>query len=133
MTECVILAGGIGSRLKNLTKKTPKPLIQIKNFVFLDYLLWNVCRTSVSKVYLLVSYKSQKFIEKYSKKKIFNTNIEVIVEKKRSGTGGALYAIKRKITNDFFLLNGDSFFNIDLDHFKKKSQENSQLINIALL
>ena len=97
MTECVILAGGIGSRLKNLTKKTPKPLIQIKNFVFLDYLLWNVCRTSVSKVYLLVSYKSQKFIEKYSKKKIFNTSIEVIVEKKRSGTGGALNAIKRKI------------------------------------
>lgn len=133
MTECVILAGGIGSRLKNLTKKTPKPLIQIKNFVFLDYLLWNVCRTSVSKVYLLVSYKSQKFIEKYSKKKIFNTSIEVIVEKKRSGTGGALNAVKRKITNDFFLLNGDSFFNIDLDHFKKKSQENNQLISIALL
>ena len=69
MTECVILAGGIGSRLKNLTKETPKPLIKIKNFIFLDYLLWHVCRSGISKVYLLVSYKSQKFIDKYSKKK----------------------------------------------------------------
>jgi D-glycero-D-manno-heptose 1,7-bisphosphate phosphatase len=133
MTECVILAGGIGSRLKNLTKKIPKPLIKIKNFVFLDYLLWHVCRSGITKVYLLVSYKSQKFIDKYSKKKIFNTCIETIVEKKRRGTGGALYGIKQKIKNDFFLLNGDSFFNIDLDDFKKKSQENNQLISIALL
>jgi D,D-heptose 1,7-bisphosphate phosphatase len=133
MTECVILAGGSGSRLKNLTKKIPKPLIHMKNFVFLDYLLWYVCKSSVSKVYLLVSYKSKKFIEKYYKKKIFNSSIEIIVEKKRRGTGGALYGIKKKIKKDFFLLNGDSFFNINLDDFKKNSKKNNYLINIALL
>jgi len=133
MTDCVILAGGRGTRLKNLTKKKPKPLISIKNFIFLDYLLWRICKFGLSKVYILASYKSNQFIKKYSKKKIFNTRIEVVVEKKRKGTGGALYGIKNKIKNDFFLLNGDSFFNIDLNDFKKKAKKNNYLVNIALL
>ena len=70
LDHVVILVGGLGTRLGNLTKKIPKPLLKINNEVFLDILIKNFSRFGFSKITLLTSYKSKFFFKKYEKKKI---------------------------------------------------------------
>jgi D,D-heptose 1,7-bisphosphate phosphatase len=113
--QAVILCGGIGSRLGNITKKTPKPLIEIGKKPFLDYLIDNLIKYEVERILLLCSYKSNKFFKKYHNKKINKlTKIICIDEKKQLGTGGAIINAKKKLDDYFYLINGDTFFEGDL-------------------
>lgn len=115
MTDVVILVGGKGSRLGNITKNTPKPLIKINNKSFLDFLLLKLISYNFKNIYLLCSFKKEKFFKKYHKRKIHNSKIFCIDEGPPKDTGGSLYKVKKKIKNDFFLLNGDSYFDINLN------------------
>ena len=65
----VILVGGRGSRLKNLTQKQAKPLLMIEDKPFLDYLLYYISSFRFDKIYLLCSYKHKNFFKRYHKKK----------------------------------------------------------------
>ena len=56
ITQAVILCGGQGKRLGNLTKFTPKPLLKINNLPFIEYLIKNLSRYGVKKVTLLCGY-----------------------------------------------------------------------------
>ncbi len=119
--DLVILVGGRGNRLKDLTKNTPKPLVKINGQPFIDILLKNLSKYYFDKIYLMAGYKSKKFIKKYHNKKILFSKIIVISEKKPLGTGGALSLLRNKIKSNFILMNGDSLFDINLDLFIKKS------------
>jgi D,D-heptose 1,7-bisphosphate phosphatase len=130
----VILCGGIGSRISKFTQKTPKPLLKIEGKkVFLDYLLKNISRFKLNKIILLCCYKKYLFFKKYHKKKINNVEIVCIDEKEARGTGGALNNIKR-FKSDFFLFNGDTYFDINYLELKRIITESPKryLANIAL-
>ncbi len=121
INQAVILCGGLGSRLGQITKKTPKPLIKINNKPFLDYLIEKLCRIRITKILLLCGYKSEKFFRKYHNKKPNNfTKITCYKEKKLCGTGGALVNAKKKLDKIFFLLNGDTYFDGDLFHLAEE-------------
>ena len=123
MTDVVILVGGKGSRLGNITKNTPKPLIKINNKSFLDFLLSKLISYNFKNIYLLCSFKKEKFFKKYHKRKIHNSKIFCIDEGSPKDTGGSLYKVRKKIKNDFFLLNGDTFFDINLNFLSFLSQK----------
>jgi D,D-heptose 1,7-bisphosphate phosphatase len=121
--DLVILCGGIGSRLGNLTKKTPKPLLKINKKPFIEYLIKKYQKYNFKKIFLLANYKSNQFKKKYHNKYFNLSKCTVISEKVKKGTAGCLYDIKSKIRNNFLLINGDSFLDEDLDNFlelKKK-------------
>lgn len=132
MYDCVILVGGKGKRLKSLTKNTPKPLLKINNIPFIQHLLFKYGQYKIKKFYLIGNYKFKKFNEFFYNKKIYNIPIELINEKKPKDTAGCLFELKKKIKKDFLLLNGDSFFDIDLDQFYKNCKKNKFLANLAL-
>jgi len=113
--DIAILIGGKGSRLGNITKKTPKPLIKINKKIFLDQLISKLIKYNFKKIYLLCSYKKNLFFKKYHYKQIHNSKIICINEGKPKGTGGALLGLKKKIKKDFILLNGDTYFDVNLD------------------
>lgn len=127
----VILVGGKGSRLKNLTKNQAKPLLPINRKPFLDYLIYYISQYNFDKIFLLCSFKQQNFFKKYHNRKILGVQIICIKEKKPLGTGGALFNLKNRIKKDFFLFNGDSFFPINLDLFYKFSIKEQKIISIA--
>ena len=118
--DIVILVGGQGSRLGSITKITPKPLIKINNIPFLDQLIIKLIKYSFKNIYLLCSYKKEFFFKRYNNKIIHKTKIKCIDEGKQKGTGGALYKIKKKIKYNFILINGDTFFDVDLNFLIKK-------------
>ena len=119
MTDAVILVGGRGNRLGKITSKIPKPLIKIEDKKFLDILFAKIIHYDFKNIYLLCSYKKNTFFKHYHNKIIHNSKIICIDEGSRMDTGGALYKIKDKIKNSFFLLNGDSFFDIDFNLLPK--------------
>ena len=113
-TDIVILAGGKGSRIKKYLQKKPKPLIKINNFIFLDLLIKKICKYNFNKLYILAGYRGAQIKKKYHKKSFNFVKTEVIIEKKALGTAGSLSQLKNKINNDFIVINGDTFFDIDL-------------------
>lgn len=117
--DLVILCGGKGTRLKSFTKNIPKPLIKINNISFLDYLINFYQRYQFKKIYLLAGYKAKKIQKIYQDKKFNLIDVEVVVEKKLMGTGGSLLQLKKKIKNDFILINGDSYVDFNFDRFQK--------------
>ena len=94
--DLVILCGGYGTRLKDITKKIPKPLIKIDNIPFIQYLI-NFYSTSsyIENIFLLTSYKSEKFFKIYHNKLANLKKITCLKEKKPLGTQGALFNLKK--------------------------------------
>jgi D-glycero-D-manno-heptose 1,7-bisphosphate phosphatase len=130
--DLVILAGGTGSRISKYTKKIPKPLIKINGVHFLKYLINFYSKFFFKKIYILAGYRGEKF------KKFHNSYsnlipIELIVEKKKLGTGGAVYQLKRKIKNKFILINGDSFLNYDVKKFFTNKLSDKEVGKILLV
>jgi D,D-heptose 1,7-bisphosphate phosphatase len=119
--DVVILAGGYGTRIKKFTKnKIPKQLLKIGKRTFLDYLLQNISKYSINKIYIITGHRGNLINKKYHNKTINLIKIHCIKEKKNKGTGHALLAIKNKIKNDFILINGDTLINFNLNIFFKK-------------
>jgi D-glycero-D-manno-heptose 1,7-bisphosphate phosphatase len=116
--DLVILCGGRGKRLGNLTKNIPKPLIKINNKRFIEYIIQFYQKYNFNKIFLVTSYKAKKF-EKYNKKYFNAIQSFCVKEKNPKGTGGALNELKNKIKSDFLLVNGDSYLDFNFNNFKK--------------
>ena len=113
--DLVILAGGKGSRVRNFLHGKPKPLLKINNLSFLQILLNEYAKYPFSNIYILAGYKGNIIYKRFNDKYINFIKIKCFVEKKLLGTAGALRNLKKKINNDFLLVNGDSFFDIKLN------------------
>ena len=110
--DLVILAGGKGTRIKKFLFGKPKPLININKKPFITYILNHYAKFNFKKIYILAGYKGNQFKKKYNNRFYNTSKIEVIIEKKPMDTGGALFPLKKKIKNDFVLLNGDSILKL---------------------
>lgn len=113
MTTVAVLAGGLGTRLREILPDVPKPMAAINNRPFLEYLLDYWVREGAQKFILIVGYKHQQ-IQKYFGKSYCGIPIEYFVEKIPLGTGGALISISKNLKNPYVLLNGDTFATVDL-------------------
>ena len=102
MTDAVILVGGLGKRLGKITKKIPKPLIKIESKTFLDILISKIIKFNFEHIYLMCSYKKEKFFKLYHNKKIHNSKIKCIDEGTQKDTGGGLIKKKKKLKKIFF-------------------------------
>ena len=130
--QVVILVGGLGKRLKQLTKNTPKPIIPIKNKPFLFYFLNYLIKQGLSNFLFLAGYKGSKLKrylnESFKSKKIRFTTY---IERKPMGTGYVLKKAYNKLEKNFLLLNGDTFTDINFKHFLKDVDKNKYL-NICI-
>lgn len=127
--KVIILAGGKGTRMKHLTKYTPKPLVKINEKPFITYLLDNLSRLELNEIGIVSGYKITKmrnFVKEYSESS--NLNMEVIYQKKQLGTAHALSICKDFVDNDnFMLINGDGLFSF-LDILSLKNNTFSNIV-----
>ncbi|MBC7768795.1 MAG: HAD-IIIA family hydrolase, partial [Phycisphaerales bacterium] len=111
MRQAVILVGGRGTRLGELARDIPKPLVQIAGETrFLDYLLHNIARHGVEDIVLLAGHLAQIVSVRYDGAKILAATIRVIREPEPAGTAGALRHAAEMLDEVFLMANGDSFF-----------------------
>jgi D,D-heptose 1,7-bisphosphate phosphatase len=115
--QAVILCGGLGTRLGALTAQSPKPLLPVGGLPFLDVLLFELGRHGVTRVLLLAGFGAH-LVSEYAAstplKTRFGLEIEVSVEPKPADTGGAIWHARDNLDDLFFLLNGDSWFDLNL-------------------
>lgn len=133
MPIVAILVGGLGTRLRPLTYKIPKPLIKINKRPFIFYLLSKLSSLGIKEVTLLVGYKADKIRRYCGNGKKFGLKISYSEEKEPLGTGGALLNAFSSTTKPVLMLNGDSYFDFDLKKFLKFHNEKNALISIYAL
>lgn len=115
--QAVILCGGLGTRLGSLTAVTPKPLLTVAGEPFLETLIFEFGRQGIRDVLLLAGFQSGKmvdFAEHSPAAKRFGITIRVSVEPEPSGTAGALWHARHELNDLFFLVNGDTWFDIPI-------------------
>ncbi len=113
--KAVILAGGLGERLKPLTLEKPKPLLPVNGKPIVEYCLENLKKCGVKDVILSIGYKSEMIQDYFGDGSKWGMNIEYNIEKELLGTGGAVKYIAEKFGLDekFLLVWGDNVANID--------------------
>lgn len=117
--DAIILAGGFGTRLKGVVDDIPKPMADINGFPLLKYLLDYLIEFNVKKVVLAVGYKYTVIVD-YFKNKYKTMDIVYSIEDEPLGTGGAIKKAFSYINSkDAIVLNGDSFFNININELIK--------------
>ena len=113
--NAVILCGGAGTRFYPVTKKLPKVMADIHGKPFLDILIEHYLRQGIARFILCTGYRSD-YIKNYYQKSKLADYILYSEEKNPLGTGGAVKNAEPLIlSNDFIVLNGDSFCDIDID------------------
>ena len=110
----VIMAGGLGSRLKQLTANKPKPLLDVGGRPLLETIITQLIDQGFSRFFLSVNYKAEMIIKHFGDGSSLGVDIRYIREKKRLGTAGALHLLPKDIQEDIIVMNGDILSKIDL-------------------
>lgn len=132
MKECIILAGGLGTRLQPVVKDIPKCMANIAGKPFLHYIFQYLADQKFEHIVLALGYKSEVVI-KWIESLNFPFQISYVIEKEALGTGGAIKYASDKIKNgSFFVINGDTFFDINTEQLERLHQSVDADITIAL-
>ena len=126
--QALILAGGLGTRLKSVVSSVAKPMAPIGNTPFLEYVLKHLEKNNVTDVVLSVGYQ-WKSIETYFGSSFNGLNLSYCIENEPLGTGGAIKKSIELISDDlFFIVNGDTFFDVDFEQMLPSLKNDSKLI-----
>lgn len=132
MREAIILAGGMGTRLQKVVPDVPKPMAPVSGKPFLYHILKWLERYNIGKVVISAGYKAD-VIRKYFGDSFNSVSLVYAVETKPLGTGGALKYSSGLISgSDFLIVNGDTWFPIDLDTFWSFHLKPGKRFSVAL-
>lgn len=115
MTSAVILAGGLGTRLRSAVPDLPKPMAPVNGRPFLEHQMRYWIAQGINHFVLSVGYRHQTIID-YFGAQFEGVGLDYVIEKSPLGTGGGLILASKKVNQqeNFLLLNGDTYFEIEL-------------------
>lgn len=117
--QAVILAGGIGTRLREIVSDRPKPLAEIDGKPFLEYQIDFLKKYCITDLILCIGYLGEKIEKHFLDGTDYGVSITYSREQELLGTGGALRNAMGLLHQRFFVLNGDTFFLINLFDMEK--------------
>jgi mannose-1-phosphate guanylyltransferase len=117
--DVVILAGGLGTRLNGILDNIPKSMAKFNNKPFLHYIISQL-KDYFNKIIICVGYGKNIIMDYFKDGKEYGIKIEYSIEKELLGTGGALKNAQNLIKNDFVLLNGDTYHELDYENIMKE-------------
>ena len=132
MIPAVILAGGLGTRIRAVAGNLPKPMIEVGGRPFIEYVLDTLVDAHVPSIHLAVSYRSD-FIQSHLGHVYRGTCLSYSVEPQPLGTGGAiLKCLREHNLPRALVLNGDTLFRIDLGTMLAAHVDADSQITLAL-
>jgi D-glycero-alpha-D-manno-heptose 1-phosphate guanylyltransferase len=132
MNEAIILAGGLGSRLKSMVTDVPKPMAPVNGKPFLHYIFNYLETQRIDRLVLSVGYKHTAITD-YFGDHFHDIPIRYVAEDEPLGTGGGIsLALKECLTREIFILNGDTYFPVPLNKLKELHIQTNAEITIAL-
>ena len=130
--KVVILAGGYGTRLQELTKTIPKPMVVVGGKPLIVHIMQHYSNYGFKDFYIALGYKG-KIIKNYFKNKKFkNWNINLIYTGKNTMTGGRLKRLKKFLGKETFLMTyGDGVSNVDIKKLVKFHKKNKKIATLT--
>ena len=130
--ECVVLAGGKGTRLRSAVADLPKCLAPVAGRPFLDALADHLEEAGFDHIILSLGYRHEA-VEAWAAKRRSGARITCVVESEPLGTGGGVrLALRQAGEPDVFILNGDTFFGVDYAAMATFHREKDALATLAL-
>lgn len=117
--QAVILAGGIGSRLRPLTYEIPKPMVKLNDQPFLEYLIRLLKENGISEVVLLLGYLPEKVVEYFGDGSNFGVNIKYSIGDVAWETGTRIRNANELLDEHFLLMYSDNYWPLNLKKLVK--------------
>lgn len=132
ITECIVLAGGLGTRLREAVPDLPKCLAPIAGKPFLEHVIDYWLSQGIQRFIFSLGYKHE-LIESFLTDRYPRLSYTVVIEDEPLGTGGAIaFAASQALTGDVLVVNGDTLFRIDLAAFSQFHQAGKFTCSLAL-
>lgn len=112
----VLMAGGLGNRLKPLTDECPKPLLKVGGKPVLETIVKNFSDQGFHRFFISVNYKSKMIEDYFGDGKRFGVEINYLREGEKLGTAGALSLLPDRPDSPFLVMNGDLLTKINFSH-----------------
>ncbi len=114
VNTAIILAGGLGTRLRSVVSELPKPMANVSGRPFLEHLMDYWLAQGVTRFILSVGYQSD-IITAHFGPHYRHARIDYAIESEPLGTGGGFFYALREVDETVLVLNGDTFFSVALD------------------
>lgn len=111
--QVVILAGGLGTRLRPVTERVPKPMVEVAGIPFLEYILRHLSGQGLNRFLILLGYLGEQIKEYFGSGARWRISIDYAMEPKPLGTAGAIRNAFDRLDAEFLLLYGDSYLPIN--------------------
>lgn len=132
--RALILAGGLGTRLRRVLPDQPKVLAHIAGRPFLDILIAQLVARGVRRIVLLLGNRAAQVVAYVESQRACwpaDLEVEFSVETVPLGTGGALKLAERFCTDRFLLINGDTYFDLDVTALLRSHESTRALLTLA--
>ncbi len=132
VTEAIILAGGLGTRLREAVPDLPKCMAPVNGKPFIFYVISHLQKQGIQKFIFSLGYRSDAFID-FLQQTFNPATYEVVIEPEPLGTGGAIqFALKKAISQQVVVVNGDSLFKVDIQQLSAFHQSHKAACTLAL-
>jgi len=128
----VLMAGGMGTRLRPLTESTPKPMLQVSGKPILENILQSFIDQGFRQFFLSVNYMAEAVREHFGDGRHWGVAIEYLSEKKRLGTAGALSLLPSQPGDPFIVMNGDLLTRVRFDNLLHFHTEHGAAATMAV-
>lgn len=129
--EAIVLAGGFGTRLREMVPDLPKPMAPVAGKPFLEILLSDLARKGFKRVVLSLGYRAEIIIAHFGER-FAGMEIVYVVEDAPLGTGGAVrLGMTRCLCDHVFIFNGDTFLDLEADAVELLWQKHRHPIIVA--
>jgi len=125
----VLMAGGLGTRLRPLTESCPKPLLKVGGTPVLETILEGFTRKGFENFYISVNYKAEMIEDYFGDGVKWGVNIQYLKETKRLGTAGSIKLMPEKPEVPFIVMNGDLLTKVDFEKLLEFHINNNKLGN----
>ena len=131
--QAIILAGGLGTRLRSVVSDRPKPMALVAGKPFLEYVLQGLKKSGIDDVIFAVGYKGGMVEEYFGDGSQFGIRARYAYEEELLGTAGAIKNAGNYVTDEqFFVLNGDTFYQMDFGDLSRIQQEKNLEMALVL-
>lgn len=130
--KAVLLVGGRGTRLRPLTDKIPKALLEVQGRTITEHLFDLLKKYGIRQVVLCVGYLKDKIKERFGDGGGLGINVNYVEEDEPLGTAGPLKLAKKYLKESFIVSNGDELKNINIPRMFRLHKRKNALATIAL-
>jgi len=130
--KAIILAGGLGTRLKPFTEVIPKPLLPIGEKAVLEIQIEHLKKHGITEVFLATNYKSDYIENFFGDGSRYGVKLTISKEKQRLGTAGPVKLLEKHLDETFIVMNGDILTNVDFSEIVRFADTQDSLLTLSI-